>query len=1216
MNGSQGDRKDQRTSASLTSSGTVKDIYGTEDRFRLLYRPTFNIIVNPDGIVINLSEMSADQLGYLKEEIIDKNILEFIIPEHRERIYSHLNRGFFGEYSPGIDIDIYGKDGTIHTILFSPAEVILYKENKPSRILFSGIDITERKRIEATLREERNMAQNYLETAGVLFVVIDLDEQVSLINRKGCEILGYETHEIIGKNWFENFLPERYRDECKTIFYKLTIYDNKTFDYFENPVMTKEGTEKVIAWQNSLLRDESGDVVGTLSSGIDITMHKTAEMALIQSEERYRNIFSNSALGIYRTTPDGRILMANPALVGMLGFSSFEELTRRNLEEIGYELDESRSVFKENIKRDGEVKGLETVWIKENGEPLYVSENARAFYDEKGKITFYEGTIEDITQRKISEKALYESEQRFRELADLLPQTVFELDEKGNLVFVNRIAFDSFRYTEEDLEDGLTVFQMVVPEDRVRVMEHIQRILCGEDIGGIEYNAQRKDETTFPIIIYASPIIQGAELLGIRGIVVDITEQKKAEKKIKHLNAVLRAISNVNQIIVKETDREKLLKGVCESLIETRGYYSAWIVTFDEKGEFLSTISAGLDEDLLQLKEQLESGDLPICIEKARMRSDVVVITDPHGKCGGCPLSGKHEYGAVLSIKLEHGGKTYGVLTVSVPEDVITEVDEHVLFTEVADDISFALHSLELEKGRKRAEEYVQEHKNFLENVLDSLTHPFYVINTEDFSIEMANTAALIDDLSDDPTCYSISHNRDKPCSDDEQRCPLIEVKRTKKPASFEHIHINKKGELIIVEVHGYPIFDKEGNVAQMIEYCIDITDRKIAEEDLKHSEERFKTLVSNIPGVTYRCTCDKHWTMDFISDEIENLSGYPASDFISNRERSFASIIHPDDMEFVRNMVLNGVISRNPYVIEYRILHEDKGIRWVYDRGQGVFDDKGELLWLDGAIFDITERKKMESKLKEHTENLEREVQQRSNELVQSEKMAAIGQLVAGVAHEINNPLAYVSANLELIFKQVAKLKEHCQGKEIDMKMIEDIEKFLQPNISGLERISVITKTLKRFARPDVGSKAIADVNMGIKDTLVMVYNQLKQRIKIREEYGDIPRIDCNIGQLNQVFMNIILNASEGMNEGNIWIKTWNDGKNIYIEIKDNGHGIPPERINNIFEPFFTTREDGTGLGLSISYRIIKDHNGDITVDSEVGEGTTFTIRLPLEGR
>jgi signal transduction histidine kinase len=229
---------------------------------------------------------------------------------------------------------------------------------------------------------------------------------------------------------------------------------------------------------------------------------------------------------------------------------------------------------------------------------------------------------------------------------------------------------------------------------------------------------------------------------------------------------------------------------------------------------------------------------------------------------------------------------------------------------------------------------------------------------------------------------------------------------------------------------------------------------------------------------------------------------------------------------------------------------------------------------------------------------------------------MAALGQLVAGVAHEVNNPLAFLKSNIELIKKNLQKIKEDDGEKSYNPKLLKQFKKQVDTSITGINRIATIIRTLKRFSKPDTDGWSISDINQGLKDTLVLVYNQLKHRIEVIEDYGKLPAIECNIGQLNQVFMNLILNSSQAMAKGKIWIKSWNDDKNIFIEIRDNGRGIPKDKINKIFDPFFTTKDMGTGLGLSICYRIIQDHGGEILVDSKEGKGTKITIKLPMEVR
>jgi PAS domain S-box-containing protein len=171
--------------------------------------------------------------------------------------------------------------------------------------------------------------------------------------------------------------------------------------------------------------------------------------------------------------------------------------------------------------------------------------------------------------------------------------------------------------------------------------------------------------------------------------------------------------------------------------------------------------------------------------------------------------------------------------------------------------------------------------------------------------------------------------------------------------------------------------------------------EHKETEEALQESEEKFRTLVSNIPGAVYRCALDADWTMYFISDAIEEICGYPASNFIENSVRTYTSVIHPDDREMVEKTVYENTDQRKPFIIGYRVFHTDGTIRWVYEKGQAVFGDDGKVLWLDGAIFDITKTKQLE------------------HQLIIRNKMLSLGRVAAGIAHEIRNPLTGINSYL-----------------------------------------------------------------------------------------------------------------------------------------------------------------------------------------------------------
>jgi two-component system NtrC family sensor kinase len=277
---------------------------------------------------------------------------------------------------------------------------------------------------------------------------------------------------------------------------------------------------------------------------------------------------------------------------------------------------------------------------------------------------------------------------------------------------------------------------------------------------------------------------------------------------------------------------------------------------------------------------------------------------------------------------------------------------------------------------------------------------------------------------------------------------------------------------------------------------------------------------------------------------------------------------------------------------------------------------------------------------LEEKNRDLEtalQEIERAQTQIIRQEKMASIGQIAAGVAHEINNPVGYIMSNLGSLQKYFSRLtgfieiqSEMISDKELQGRLVEqrkankldiviaDTANLIAESIEGAERIKKIVQDLKGFSRSDENERNPADIVAGIESTLNIVWNELKYKVNLNREYGEIPLIRCNIGQLNQVFMNIIVNASHAIEQqGNITIRIWHEGENIFVSIEDTGCGIEPEKLDKIFEPFFTTKEIGlgTGLGLSIANDIIRKHDGEISVVSEKGKGTTFTVRLPVVG-
>lgn len=262
--------------------------------------------------------------------------------------------------------------------------------------------------------------------------------------------------------------------------------------------------------------------------------------------------------------------------------------------------------------------------------------------------------------------------------------------------------------------------------------------------------------------------------------------------------------------------------------------------------------------------------------------------------------------------------------------------------------------------------------------------------------------------------------------------------------------------------------------------------------------------------------------------------------------------------------------------------------------------------------------------------------------QMMQNDKLATIGQLAAGVAHEINNPMGFVGSNMATLAKYIEKY--NCYINQIEQELcsrppgllpdqiqdlrhklkidyvMRDISVLVDESNEGIERVKQIVRDLKTFSRADSSSIGSADLNSCMESTVNIVINEIKYAAELKREYGDIPNVSCNAQQINQVFMNLLINAAHSIQDkgdmiGEITIRTRCDQDDVFVSVSDTGCGIAAEHSGKIFDAFFTTKEvgKGTGLGLSISSGIIRKHGGDIFVESEVGKGSTFTVRLPL---
>jgi len=360
-----------------------------------------------------------------------------------------------------------------------------------------------------------------------------------------------------------------------------------------------------------------------------------------------------------------------------------------------------------------------------------------------------------------------------------------------------------------------------------------------------------------------------------------------------------------------------------------------------------------------------------------------------------------------------------------------------------------------------------------------------------------------------------------------------------------------------------------------------------------------------------------------------------------------------------LRRVDLRVIESKKP-VQDEELVPLDAGVRTVLSAKAPLYDDKGAMYAVCGVHTDITERKQVERELEHYRKHLEVLVEdrtadlQRANnglkfmnlrlqqaqmQLVQSEKMASIGVLAAGVAHEINNPVSFVSSNLVTLRQYAGDLLKLIAAYERADEVLataapqqfaaiergkkaiglaalrEDVDSLGDETADGLARVTKIVHDLRDFAHAGDHEWQLADLHAGLDSTLNIARHELKHKVDVVREYGELPQIECLPSQLNQVFMNLFINAAHAVDKrGELRIRTGVESDGVWVEVEDTGCGIAEENLQRIFEPFFTTKPvgQGTGLGLALSYSIVQKHKGRLDVRSGLGQGSTFRIWLP----
>ncbi len=495
-------------------------------------------------------------------------------------------------------------------------------------------------------------------------------------------------------------------------------------------------------------------------------------------------------------------------------------------------------------------------------------------------------------------------------------------------------------------------------------------------------------------------------------------------------------------------------------------------------------------------------------------------------------------------------------------------------------------------KVRCQAEEDLAQQNRYIRSILESLTHPFYVIDINDYSIKIANSASGLK-VGGTNTCYALTHNQDNPCGGTNHPCTLKIIKQTKKPTMVEHTHFDREGNKRNIEIYAYPVFDRYGKLIQMIEYSIDISKRRQAQVELAAEKERLSVTLRSIgDGVITTNIAGK---IVLLNKVAETLTGWSAEEAAGRPLEEVFHIINAQTRNICENpatkVLSNGrIIGLANHTV---LIDRDGKERDIADSGAPIRDNQSDIVGVVLVFRDVTAQLKTEK------------------ELMKVKKLESIGILAGGIAHDFNNILTAILGNLNLAL--------------FDPKLEERTKDLLSAAEKASLRAKDLTQQLLTFAKGGEPVKAASSLRNVIKDSanFVLHGDQVACHYKIP---ADLWLVDIDTGQISQVIQNIVLNASHAMPEGgNITITGENlpsisteylpfmpEGRFVKISIQDSGVGIPPNVLDKIFDPYFTTKRRGNGLGLAITQSIIKKHNGHIATSSAPGVGTTFTIYLP----
>jgi PAS domain S-box-containing protein len=818
----------------------------------------------------------------------------------------------------------------------------------------------------------------------------------------------------------------------------------------------------------------------------------------------------------------------------------------------------------------------------------------------------------DISDRKRAEQSLAEQTAYLNTLVEVSPLGIVVLDESGRIRLSNSALERLFLYSHDELK-GASLEDLLVPEDLVAEASRYTKACLGGESVHFTTHRRRRDGTLLDVEVHGVPLAIPGKSPEVLGLYHDITKRRQIEAEMEERHRLAALTAEVGLALTGAQNLERSLRACAQVLIRHMQVACARIWTIPSQGGTAELqASAGtlahMGADDARLREAFGIERIAVTGQPQfiNLNGDESWLGDPE-------WADQQQLAAFAACPLKVGEQVLGVAAVFASKP----------FTDAARQAFAAIaHSIAQFVERKRAENSLRESEDRFRTAFEDAPYGMCMVGLDGRFLH--TNAALCQMLGfSQPELLSgawqqITH------PDDLERSHQAQIQFSRgevRTVDMEKRYLRKNGEVLWARVRILAVQDGGGRLSHFITQIEDVTLRKLAEDRLRASEERYRELFENASDLVF--TLDLDLRISSVNRLAEQTIGYARDEAT---RMNLCDWIDPGSRESSRATLARVVSGEPPAKFEIDILTKERR-RVTLEVSPRLICRDGVAVGIQAIARDITGRDLAEMELR------------------QAQKLESVGRLASGIAHEINTPMQFVGDNVRFLqdsFQEfqalLDNLREFCKrsgpafAAELERLeqqrdtayLVREIPEALGQTQEGVERVVTIVRAMKEFAHPESRGHVRVDLNKALLNTLTVARNELKYVADIETDFGDLPMVVCSVSDLNQVFLNLFVNAAHAIGDafrntgerGKICIHTESEGAQVLITIADNGGGIPESIRERIFDPFFTTKEvgRGTGQGLAIARAVVERHKGTLTFQSEVGLGTTFFLRLPIE--